>query len=75
MSSFDSGVKGYVYGTVTIRVGFPIDWHDIPHISCIHCQFYSPSSRRCQINKEIINFPEKYVGDRCPLEPENTEEE
>ena len=75
MSSFVSGVKGYVYGTVTIRVGFPVDFRDVPHISCIHCQFYSPSSRRCQINKEIINFPEKYVGDRCPLEPENAEEE
>ena len=74
MSSFDSGVKGYVYGTVTIRVGFPIDWHDVPYISCIHCQFYSPSSRRCQINKEIIDFPEKYVGDRCPLELVESEE-
>ena len=74
MSSFDSGVKGYVYGKVTVLVGFPVDFHNVPHISCTHCRFYSPSSRRCQINKEIINFPEKYVGDRCPLELVESEE-
>lgn len=74
MSSFDSGVKGYIFGTVTIHVGFPIDWHGVPHISCTQCQFYSPSSRRCQVNKEVINFPEKYVGDKCPLEIEESEE-
>ncbi len=75
MGSFDSGVKGYVYGTVTVRVGFPIDWNDLAHISCVHCQFYSPVSKRCQLNKEIIDFPEKYVGDMCPLEVEKSKEE
>lgn len=75
MSGFDSGVKGYVFGSITLRVGFPIDWRGEPHISCMHCQFYSPSSRRCQINKEVVDFPEKYVGDMCPLEIEKAEEE
>lgn len=75
MSKFDSGVKGYVFGTVTLRVGFPIDWHDVPHISCMQCKFYSSSSRRCQLNKELIAFPERYVGDNCPLEIEKSEEE
>lgn len=75
MSGFDSGVKGYVFGSITLRVGFPIDWRGEAHISCTHCQFYSPSSRRCQINKEVVDFPEKYVGDMCPLEIEKTEEE
>lgn len=75
MSGFDSGVKGYVFGSITLRVGFPIDWRGEPHISCTHCQFYSPSSRRCQINKEVADFPEKYVGDMCPLEIEKAEEE
>lgn len=75
MGSFDSGVKGYVYGTVTLNVGFPIDWNDVPHISCIHCKFYSLSSRRCQLNKEVVDFPERYVGDMCPLEIKKSEEE
>lgn len=73
MSKFDSGVKGYVFGTATVRVGFPIDWHDTAHIACIYCQFYSSASRRCQINKEIVDFPDKFVGDMCPLEPEEGE--
>lgn len=75
MSGFDSGVRGYVFGSITLRVGFPIDWRGEAHISCTHCQFYSPSSRRCQINKEVVDFPEKYVGDMCPLEIEKAEEE
>lgn len=75
MSKFDSGVKGYVFGTATIRVGFPIDWYDVPHISCTQCKFYSGASRRCQLNKELIAFPERYTGDHCPLEIEKSEEE
>lgn len=74
MSKFDSGVKGYVYGTATIRVGFPVDRHDTPHISCTYCPFYNASSRRCQLNREIVAFPDNYVGDMCLLEIEKTEE-
>lgn len=73
MSNFDSGVKGYVIGTATVKTGFPIDWHGTPHISCTQCKFYSITSRRCQLNKELIAFPEKYTGDLCPLKLEETE--
>lgn len=67
---FDSGVKEYIVGTAIVSVGFPVDWKGNACVSCIYCQFYSQSSRRCQLNKEIVAFPEKYVGDFCPLEME-----
>lgn len=70
MSSFDSGVRGYVFGVATVRVPFPIDWTGVANINCVQCPFYSSSSRRCQLNKEVVAFPEKYVGDMCPLEEE-----
>ena len=56
MGSFDSGVKGYVYGTVTVRVGFPIDWNDLAHISCVHCQFYSPISYGLFLYKVNVRY-------------------
>lgn len=67
MASFDSGVKGYVHGSCVIRVGFPIDFKDRAEIACKHCPFLSSNNRMCQLNKQPIAYPEKYVGDFCPL--------
>ena len=68
MANFDSGVKGYIKAVATVEVLFPIDWRDNAEIACKHCQFYSANSRTCALNKKIVNYPERYVGEFCPLE-------
>lgn len=74
MASFDSGVKEYINGTATICVHFPVDFHGNADISCRQCPFFSPSRRICQLNKEICEYPEKYVGSMCPLEVKENDE-
>ena len=74
MATFDSGVKGYVLGQHLVKVGFPIDWNDNAQICCKHCQFLSSNERVCQLNKMPVAFPNKCVGDYCPLEPVESEE-
>lgn len=74
MANFDSGVKGYVLGQFVVKVGFPIDWRDNAQICCRHCQFLSTNERMCQLNKMPVAFPNKGVGDFCPLEPVESEE-
>ena len=66
--TFECGVKGYVTGSTMITVHFPIDMRGNAHVACIHCPFLSSNMRMCQLNKEPVAFPEKYVGDNCPLE-------
>ena len=68
MATFDSGVKDYVRTSTTVKVNFPIDMRGNAHIACIHCPFLSSNMRMCQLNKEPVAYPEKYVGDNCPLE-------
>lgn len=68
MANFDSGVKKYIKGRVTLEVGFPVDWRDNPEIACKHCNFYVRATQRCGLNQQIVNFPERYVGEYCPLE-------
>lgn len=72
VANFDSGVKGYVTGKYTIRVHFPIDFKDNAEICCRHCPFLSSNERMCQLNKEPVAFPNKFVGYNCPLEVEGT---
>lgn len=68
MAGFDSGVSRYVTGTATVTVHFPVDSKGREHIACVHCKFFSSSSRFCQLSKEIPEFPDKFVGSFCPLE-------
>ena len=73
MANFDSGVSGYIIGRTIIEVGFPIDLKGNADISCKHCPYLSSNERMCQLNKEPVAYPAKYVGDRCPLQPEKEE--
>lgn len=75
MPNFDSGVKGYIKAHCTVTVSFPIDWHGNMDVKCDHCQFYGRSSKTCQLNKKPIAYPEKYIGQDCPLEFEEDSEE
>lgn len=68
MGRFDSGISGYVIGEYTVRVYFPIDSKGEPDISCKQCPYYRISSRTCALNGKIVAFPEKFVGQKCPLE-------
>lgn len=68
MANFDSGVKKFIKGRVTLEVGFPVDWRDNPEIACKHCNFFVRATQRCGLNQQIVNFPERYVGEYCPLE-------
>ena len=70
MANFESGVKGYVKGTHLVRVSFPIDEKGRADIACKHCPYLSSNERMCQLNKMPIAYPNKYVGDFCPLERE-----
>lgn len=73
MANFDSGVKGYIKTFATVRVNFPVDYAGRTDISCYQCQFFSRSSCVCQLTKSVVNYPQKYVGADCPLEPEKNE--
>lgn len=67
MANFDSGVSGYVSATATVSVNFPIDNKGIADISCKRCPYLSSNERMCQLNKQPVAYPNKYVGDMCPL--------
>lgn len=68
MANFDTGVKRYIKARCVVEVNFPVDWRDNPEIACKHCQFYVRATQKCGLNQEIVNFPERYVGEWCPLE-------
>lgn len=67
MASFDSGVSGYVKAQAIIKVNFPVDSKGNAEVNCLHCPYLSSNERMCQLNKEPVAFPKKYVGDYCPL--------
>lgn len=69
MNNFESGVKEYIHGQAVVDVYFPVDWNGRAEISCKHCPFLSSNERTCQLNKKPVAFPQKYVGDSCPLQP------
>lgn len=68
MANFDNGVASYIIGRATVTVGFPVDFKGNAEIACKHCPFFVRSNQRCGLNQEIVNYPDKYVGARCPLE-------
>lgn len=74
MSAFDSGVKGYVTAQAVVTVHFPIDFRDNAEICCRNCPYLSSNERMCQLNKQPVAYPNKYVGAECPLQKVKTEE-
>ena len=69
MANFESGVKRYITGAYVVKVSFPVDFKDNAEIACKHCPYLSSNERICQLNKKPVAFPNKYVGDFCPLKP------
>lgn len=70
MANFESGVASYVVGVAKVKVNFPVDAKGRSEIACKHCPFLSSNERMCQLNKEPVAFPNKFVGQYCPLESE-----
>lgn len=68
MANFDTGVKRYIKARCVVEVSFPVDWRDNAEIACKHCPFYVRATQRCGLNQTIVNYPERYVGECCPLE-------
>ena len=68
MANFDSGVKRYIRARAVVEVGFPVDWRDNADISCKQCPFFVRATQRCALNQAVVNYPERYVGENCPLE-------
>lgn len=67
MANFDSGVARYIIGRYTVEVGFPVDFNGRADISCNQCQFFRRSYRTCGLNGTVCAYPDKFVGDQCPL--------
>ena len=67
MANFDTGVKSYIIGEVTVQVHFPVDWKDNPDVSCYQCKFFSRNNGICQLTKEVSENPQKYLSSICPL--------
>lgn len=68
MFKFDSGVTDYVVGQAIVTVFFPVDKRGVAEVACKHCKFYDPNRRLCWLTKDIVNYPEKFVGTDCPLD-------
>ena len=67
MFEYGSGVSGYVKGFCMVEVHFPISLSGKADISCNQCPYYGRTSKTCQINKQVVNYPDKYIGGNCPL--------
>ena len=71
--AFESGVASYIKGTATIEVYFPVDAKGNADVCCAQCYMFRESSKRCGINYQVCEYPNKYVGSRCPLGMESEE--
>ena len=67
MANFESGVASYIHAQAVVDVYFPVDYKGSSAISCRQCKFYRDSSHRCSLTFDVCAFPDKYVGDTCPL--------
>lgn len=68
MANFDTGVSRFIKTRAVVEVGFPVDWRGNVEIACKHCNFFVQATRKCGLTQTVVNFPEKYVGNDCPLE-------
>ena len=74
MANFESGVSGYIKTYTVVNVNFPVDEKGRAEIMCKHCPYLSSNERMCQLNKEPVAYPNRYVGDKCPLNEIKTRE-
>ena len=75
MANFDSGVKRYIRAYAIVEASFPVDWKNNAEIACKHCPYFVRATQRCALNQAVVNYPDRYVGNECPLQPIEEEEE
>jgi hypothetical protein len=63
----DENVRAIVDIAAGLNVYFPIDDKGRQEVACKHCPYLSSNERMCQLNKEPVAYPTRYVGDKCPL--------
>lgn len=68
MACFDSGVQRYIKTKAVVHQSFPVDWRGSVEIACKHCNYFDRAKQRCWLTQQVVNFPDKYVGECCPLE-------
>lgn len=69
MANFESGVADYIHARATVDIYFPVDHNGNADISCTQCFFFRKNYQTCGLNGEVCQYPQKYVGDSCPLKP------
>lgn len=74
MANFESGVSDYIKTYAVVEVFFPVDFKGNAEICCVQCPYLSSNERMCQLNKEPVAYPNRYVGDKCPLQRNEKEE-
>lgn len=67
MPNFDTGISSYIKTYAVVEVNFPVDERGRADISCYRCPFFYRNSSRCQLNEQLVAYPERFVGDKCPL--------
>ena len=67
MPNFDSGVSSYIKGRCTVEVNFPVDSRGKADVCCNQCPYYGRSSKTCQLNKQVVHYPDNKIGYACPL--------
>lgn len=75
LANFDTGVSRYIKARAVFEVGFPVDWRGNAEIACKHCNMFVRATQRCGLTQQIVNFPDRYVGECCPLEEVIEEQE
>ena len=66
MANFDSGVSGFIKGICMVEVNFPKDNRGHADVCCDQCPYYGRTSKTCQLNKQVVHYPNK-KGFYCPL--------
>jgi len=74
MADFESGVTGYIHAVAYVDVFFPVDAKGNAEVNCYQCEYFHRSTGRCGLNNKICAFPQKYVGQYCPLQKFESEE-
>ena len=53
-----SGVQGYVTGTATVTVNFPVDLHGNLDINCRQCWYFRRTYSTCGLNGQVCEYPD-----------------
>lgn len=67
MADFSSGVSSYIHATATVEVFFPVDERGNADVNCYQCEYFHRSTCRCGLNNKICAYPQKNIGQFCPL--------